>query len=162
MTNCRASTYQEVLVVLQHYPSLARLQPPDPVLCVPLPCCALFSVVLGWVLMGIVLVPAAPPPAVTAEAEEGQGWSSMRTVAQMRRDLGIGAPRNTDSLYKPIERAPRQFNPLKIPRALQVGGCLAKQGAGHGHVKAASCWAPLLQQYAHPLRPDTSAGCCSA
>ena len=50
------------------------------------------------------------------------GWQPMRTVAQLRRDGGIGAPRNTDSLYRPIERAPRKFNPLKIPLSLQVGG----------------------------------------
>lgn len=44
----------------------------------------------------------------------------MRTVAQLRRELGVGAPRDTNSLYKPIERAPRKFNPLKIPRTLQA------------------------------------------
>ena len=90
-------------------------------------------------------MPAGAAPTAAAEAEEGPGWSSMRTVAQMRRDLGIGAPRNMDSLYKPIERAPRQFNPLKIPRALQASGRLAKRGAWHGHVIAPSCLAPLLQ-----------------
>ena len=44
----------------------------------------------------------------------------MRTVAQLRRELGVGAPRDTNSLYKPIERAPRKFNPLKIPKTLQA------------------------------------------
>ena len=44
----------------------------------------------------------------------------MRTVAQLRRELGVGAPRDSDSLYKPIERGPRKFNPLKIPKSLQV------------------------------------------
>jgi ribosome biogenesis protein BMS1 len=44
----------------------------------------------------------------------------MRTVAQLRRELGVGAPRNTDSLYRDIERAPKQFNPLKVPKALQA------------------------------------------
>lgn len=44
----------------------------------------------------------------------------MRTVADLRRSLGIGAPRNRDSLYAPIERAPRTFNPLRIPKKLQV------------------------------------------
>lgn len=48
------------------------------------------------------------------------GWAGMRTVAQLRRELGVGAPRDTDSLYKPIERAPRKFNPLKIPKTLQA------------------------------------------
>ena len=44
----------------------------------------------------------------------------MRTVAQLRRELGVGPPRDADSLYKPIERAPRKFNPLKIPKTLQA------------------------------------------
>lgn len=44
----------------------------------------------------------------------------MRTVADLRRQLGVGAPRNPDSLYTPIERPPRVFNPLRIPKQLQV------------------------------------------
>ena len=48
------------------------------------------------------------------------GWVGMRTVADLRQALGVGAPRDRDSLYRPIERAPRKFNPLKIPRALQA------------------------------------------
>ncbi len=48
------------------------------------------------------------------------GWVPMRTVAEVRRELGIGAPREKNSLYRPIERGPRKFNPLKIPKQLQV------------------------------------------
>jgi ribosome biogenesis protein BMS1 len=44
----------------------------------------------------------------------------MKTVAELRRELGVGPPRSADSLYRPIERAPRKFNPLKIPKSLQV------------------------------------------
>lgn len=44
----------------------------------------------------------------------------MRTVAEVRRELGVGAPREKNSLYRPIERGPRKFNPLKIPKQLQV------------------------------------------
>ena len=52
---------------------------------------------------------------------EGEpGWAAMRTVADLRRALGVGAPRDRDSLYAPIQRPPRQFNPLRIPRKLQV------------------------------------------
>lgn len=47
------------------------------------------------------------------------GWVPMKTVAQLRRERGEGAPRNSDSLYRPIERAPRRFAPLKVPTALQ-------------------------------------------
>jgi ribosome biogenesis protein BMS1 len=44
----------------------------------------------------------------------------MRTVAELRRQAGVGAPREADSLYKKIERAPRVFNPLKVPAKLQA------------------------------------------
>ena len=57
--------------------------------------------------------------AVTA-GQAREGWTGMRTVAQLRRELGVGPPRDSDSLYKPIERAPRKFNPLKIPKTLQA------------------------------------------
>ncbi len=46
----------------------------------------------------------------------------MKTVADLRREAGVGAPRVSDSLYRNIERAPRKFNPLKIPKTLQVRG----------------------------------------
>lgn len=54
------------------------------------------------------------------EAKASEGWDGMKTVAQLRREQGVGAPRNPDSLYRPIERAPRKFNPMKIPKSLQV------------------------------------------
>ena len=57
---------------------------------------------------------------VIKAGEAREGWSGMRTVAQLRRELGVGAPRDSDSLYMPIERAPRKFNPLKIPETLQA------------------------------------------
>ncbi len=59
-----------------------------------------------------------------AGAEGGSGgpggWVGVRTVADLRRAMGTGAPRHTDSLYRPVERAPRKFNPLKVPKALQA------------------------------------------
>jgi len=50
------------------------------------------------------------------------GWVGVRTVAELRRAQNVGAPRNPDSLYKKdaAERAPRKFNPLRVPQALQV------------------------------------------
>ena len=44
----------------------------------------------------------------------------MKTVADIRREKNIGAPRLNDSLYQEIERKPRVFNPLKIPKSLQA------------------------------------------
>ena len=47
-------------------------------------------------------------------------WVGMKTVADLRRALGVGAPRKSDSLYRDILRAPKQFAPLKVPKKLQV------------------------------------------
>uniref|UniRef100_A0A8C7ZLM4 BMS1 ribosome biogenesis factor n=1 Tax=Oryzias sinensis TaxID=183150 RepID=A0A8C7ZLM4_9TELE len=47
------------------------------------------------------------------------GWSGMRTLGQLKFDLGIHNKPNPDSLYKPVVRAPRHFNPLHIPKELQ-------------------------------------------
>ena len=41
-------------------------------------------------------------------------WRGMRTVAEIRREKNQAIPVNKDSLYKPIERAPRVFNPLRV------------------------------------------------
>jgi hypothetical protein len=38
----------------------------------------------------------------------------MRTVAELRREAQVPIPVNKDSLYKPIERLPRIFNPLRV------------------------------------------------
>lgn len=73
------------------------------------------------------------PERVAGEEEEGAlpslslggvdkgGWVAMRTVAELRRAAQLSAPRDPDSLYRPIERAAvRRFNPLRVPRALQA------------------------------------------
>ena len=44
----------------------------------------------------------------------------MRLTGQVRRDEGIKTPLNVNSHYKPVERPPRRFNPLKIPKKLQA------------------------------------------
>ncbi|KAM4524339.1 ribosome biogenesis protein BMS1 homolog isoform 2-T3 [Odontesthes bonariensis] len=46
-------------------------------------------------------------------------WSGMRTLGQLKHDLGIRNKPNTDSLYKPVARAQRYFNRLHIPKELQ-------------------------------------------
>lgn len=45
--------------------------------------------------------------------------SLMKTTAQVRYEEKLPIPLNKDSLYKPIERRPKHFNPLKIPQKLQ-------------------------------------------
>lgn len=44
----------------------------------------------------------------------------MRLTGQIRRDEGLKTPANVNSTYKPVERTPRRFNTLKIPRKLQA------------------------------------------
>lgn len=46
-------------------------------------------------------------------------WVEMRTVGKIRHEIGSRAPMNKDSLYKPITREKKKFNPLRIPKSLQ-------------------------------------------
>ncbi|EFJ46282.1 hypothetical protein VOLCADRAFT_62777 [Volvox carteri f. nagariensis] len=72
----------------------------------------------AWVALDL---PRFYNPVTNLEAEKGGGgWVGVRTVADLRRALGVGAPRSSDSLYRKIERAPRKFNPLKVPKSLQA------------------------------------------
>ncbi|KAJ8774790.1 hypothetical protein K2173_017236 [Erythroxylum novogranatense] len=56
----------------------------------------------------------------TALQPRNKTWQGMKTVAELRREHNIPVPLNKDSLYKPIERKPRKFNPLVIPKSLQA------------------------------------------
>ncbi|KAF8552742.1 DUF663-domain-containing protein [Imleria badia] len=47
-------------------------------------------------------------------------WQGMRLTGQVRRDEGVKTPLNVNSHYKPVERPPRRFNPLKITKKLQA------------------------------------------
>merc|ERR1712137_340249 len=46
-------------------------------------------------------------------------WQGMGTVFELRKDRGLKIPVSQDSLYKPIEREERKFNPLRIPKSLE-------------------------------------------
>ncbi|XP_055517930.1 ribosome biogenesis protein BMS1 homolog [Leucoraja erinacea] len=50
---------------------------------------------------------------------ERECWTGMRTVGQLKHDLGVRMKPNKDSLYKPIQRKAKHFNALYIPKALQ-------------------------------------------
>ncbi|XP_033880698.3 ribosome biogenesis protein BMS1 homolog [Acipenser ruthenus] len=50
---------------------------------------------------------------------EKESWTGMRTVGQLKHDLGVKVKPNKDSLYKPVVRKKRHFNPLHIPKELQ-------------------------------------------
>lgn len=42
----------------------------------------------------------------------------MRTVAELRREHGLGAPKIGDSEYRPVERSQRKWLPMQIPQSL--------------------------------------------
>ena len=65
-------------------------------------------------------VPRFCVPTDTMLAAPGVEWSGMRTVGQMRREAGEAPPLNADSVYKAVDRAPRKFSSLKVPKALQA------------------------------------------
>ena len=54
---------------------------------------------------------------VTSLLEEN--WAGMRPTALIRKEQSVPIPVVKDSLYKPIERQPREFNKLNIPKKLQ-------------------------------------------
>jgi ribosome biogenesis protein BMS1 len=43
----------------------------------------------------------------------------MRLTGEVRREQGVKTPMNVNSTYKRIERPPRRFNPLIVPKKLQ-------------------------------------------
>ncbi|KAI0685623.1 hypothetical protein BC835DRAFT_1383114 [Cytidiella melzeri] len=47
-------------------------------------------------------------------------WSGMRLTGQVRREEGLKTPLNVNSTYKAVERTPRRFNTLKVPKNLQA------------------------------------------
>ncbi|KAJ8439766.1 hypothetical protein Cgig2_009590 [Carnegiea gigantea] len=65
-------------------------------------------------------VPRFFTPLTTALQPRDRTWKGMKTVAELRRELNLPVPVNKDSVYKPIERKPRKFNPLVIPKSLQA------------------------------------------
>ncbi|GMI80529.1 hypothetical protein like AT1G06720 [Hibiscus trionum] len=65
-------------------------------------------------------VPQFYNPLTTSLQPREKTWQGMKTVAELRREHNLAVPVNKDSLYKPIERKQRKFNPLVIPKALQA------------------------------------------
>ncbi|MCO5606331.1 hypothetical protein L7F22_060518 [Adiantum nelumboides] len=70
----------------------------------------------AWVTVD---VPRFFNPVTTLLQSHEVVWRGMKTVAELRREQGLSIPVNKDSTYKPIERPPRHFNKLKIPKTLQ-------------------------------------------
>lgn len=77
-------------------------------------------------------VPVSPPDVcvpirnLCAPADDEVG-GLMRTVAQLRRDLQVPLPVDVDSMYKPVERAPRKFSKQILPAKLVAALPFASQ-----------------------------------
>ncbi|CAL5347849.1 unnamed protein product [Camellia sinensis] len=65
-------------------------------------------------------VPRFYNPLTTALQPRDQTWRGMKTVTELRREHNLPLPLNKDSLYKPIERKQKKFNPLVISKSLQA------------------------------------------
>ena len=61
----------------------------------------------------------APVTNILLPPEEKSKWRGMRSVGQIKREQGLAAQPNPDHLYTTVERQPKVFNDLKIPRNLQ-------------------------------------------
>ncbi len=61
----------------------------------------------------------APVTNLLMPLEEKCRWRGARTVAQIKRERGVRAPAREDSAYTEVEREPRVFAPLTVPRNLQ-------------------------------------------
>jgi len=61
----------------------------------------------------------APVTNLLMVKEERAAWKGMRTVGQIKREHNVQAVVNPDNLYTSIERKPKVFSDLQIPRNLQ-------------------------------------------
>ena len=66
-----------------------------------------------------VAVPKFYNPVTSLLQGDKGSWQGMRTVGQIRYETGTKPHVNRDSLYKPIKRETRHFNPLRVPASLQ-------------------------------------------
>lgn len=65
-------------------------------------------------------IPSFFNPMTTTLQPRNQVWKGIKTVAELRREKNLPIPSNKDSLYQPIKRRPKKFNPLVIPDKLQA------------------------------------------
>lgn len=57
-------------------------------------------------------------PVTSLLLENKTEWKGLRLTGQIRAALGVETPMNNDSTYKKVERVERNFNGLKIPKAI--------------------------------------------
>lgn len=63
----------------------------------------------------------APVVNLLLERDLKNAWQGMKTKGQLKRERNIKNEANKDSMYMEVERKPKVFKPLIIPKALQKG-----------------------------------------
>jgi ribosome biogenesis protein BMS1 len=58
-------------------------------------------------------------PVLSLLESDPETWKGLRTIAQIRKEEKIPIMINKDSVYKPIERIPREFSKLQISKKLE-------------------------------------------
>ncbi|PJF17791.1 hypothetical protein PSACC_02391, partial [Paramicrosporidium saccamoebae] len=59
-------------------------------------------------------------PVLSRLVDDAEGWTAMRLNVELRAERDLATPTGPrDSHYREIERTPRRFNPLHIPKSLQ-------------------------------------------
>lgn len=69
-----------------------------------------------WYQVGI---PKFYNPVLSLLSQQKDVWNGMRTVGQIRFETGAAKKLSKDSIYRPIARETRHFNPLRVPASLQ-------------------------------------------
>ena len=77
-------------------------------------------------------------------------WTGMRLTGQIRRDENLKTPLPINSTYKKIDRHPRRFNPLIVPKKLQASLPYASKPKLMQRQKAPT----YLQKRAVVMEPD--------
>lgn len=63
----------------------------------------------------------APVVNLLLQPSEKNAWQGMKTKGQLKRESNIKSDANKDSMYTEINRGPKVFKPLVIPKQLQKG-----------------------------------------
>ena len=66
-----------------------------------------------------VTVPKYYNPVTSLLSKDKGKWTGMRTVGEIRFQSGSRPLVKKDSIYRPVVRAKRKFNPLRVPASLQ-------------------------------------------
>ncbi|CAH0768758.1 unnamed protein product [Bemisia tabaci] len=61
-----------------------------------------------------------PVTSLLLSPDAKNAWKGMKTVGELKRERGIRSEPQYDSMYTPINRKPKFFKPLKVPKELKA------------------------------------------